>query len=90
MGTEHLLLGLMRDPNSHAAQVLTSEADLYQAEKIAPEHLLLGILREGEGFAMQVLLTLSRQRSGRRHVRAFVSSAVWEPQGWMSSRGRRR
>lgn len=99
VGTEHLLLGLMQQRESHVARVLAAqtdlesvqgqvrkvagegqgvpngdlpmtprarqvlhfarrEADLYQAEKVAPEHLLIGILREGEGLATQVLLAL--------------------------------
>jgi ATP-dependent Clp protease ATP-binding subunit ClpA len=72
IGTEHLLLGLMRDTGSVAAQALREleigqdavlEFSLREALQlnhsyIGTEHILLGVVREGEGAAAQVLSEL--------------------------------
>src|SRR5215216_4853015 len=49
IGTEHLLLGLVREGEGVAAKVLAN---------IGVEHLLLGLVREGEGIAAGVLESL--------------------------------
>jgi Clp amino terminal domain, pathogenicity island component len=46
IGTEHVLLGLLADPDRPVARLL------------ADEHLLLGLLREGEGVGVQILTRL--------------------------------
>jgi ATP-dependent Clp protease ATP-binding subunit ClpA len=68
IGTEHLLLGLMREGDGLAAQVLKSFGVEKKVIEIAfetaremghgfvgTEHLLLGLLIEGEGIAAHVL-----------------------------------
>src|SRR5215203_2735898 len=49
IGTEHILLGLLREEEGLAARVLESL-------DIGTEHILLGLVRENEGVAARILL----------------------------------
>src|SRR5580693_2164990 len=71
-GTEHILLGLIREGDGVAAKVLDSLGISLEAVRqlslrealqsghnyIGTEHILLGLIREGEGVAAQLLVKL--------------------------------
>jgi ATP-dependent Clp protease ATP-binding subunit ClpC len=74
IGTEHILLGLLREQEGLAARVLDSlditvalrEAQALRHEYIGTEHLLLGLVRKCDGVAMRILLELGVDSEGIR------------------------
>ena len=83
IGTEHLLLGLIRETDGVAGKVLTNlgvELSKIRSaiEFIGTEHLLAGLMLEDEGVAPQVLqslgVTLDKVRSEITNVRNLVQS----------------
>ncbi|HWD41413.1 MAG TPA: Clp protease N-terminal domain-containing protein [Fimbriimonas sp.] len=77
IGTEHLLLGLIREEEGLAIDLSYTEARLLGDGFIGTEHVLLGLIHEGDGLAGRLLashrLTLDLVRSTVIEVRKRAS-----------------
>ena len=88
VGTEHLLLGLAKEPDGIAAQALERVGITYEKalalreamqmgkSYISSEHLLLGIVREGEGGAIDAMAKLGVEIDA---VRSALNDLVDQP-----------